>query len=81
MAKAVTGRTSVNALDFPNMSKTVDKKSWGTFVTKAASIEKVAGINLFTVLLEKVRVKILKNLFDPTVITLWWIALLRFSDY
>lgn len=66
MAKNVTGQTPVIALDFPNVAKTVDNKSWGTFVTTAADVEKAAGVQLFTNLPEKVRAELLQQRFDPT---------------
>lgn len=66
MAKDVTGQTPMIALDFPNVAKTVDNKSWGTFVTTAADIEKAAGVQLFTNLPEKVRAELLRQRFDPT---------------
>lgn len=41
--KDVNEKTPVIALDFPNVAASVDNKSWGTFVTTARQIEKVAA--------------------------------------
>lgn len=62
----VNSQTPVIALDFPNVGRLVDNKSWSGFVSTAADIEKAAGVSFFTYLPADVRAAFRTQRFDPT---------------
>ena len=69
-ASQVDGETPVIAVDFPNDAGLVDNKSWSSFVTTPADIERTAGLTFFTYLPEEVGNKLREVRFDPTTTTL-----------